>query len=67
MPHAVADGKIVSAPGSAPGTFAVEFLKALHPDQPGKIAGMCRIARFREYNRRRRRRLHAANLKGGLP
>ncbi|MGE4249679.1 MAG: DJ-1/PfpI family protein [Parvibaculaceae bacterium] len=40
VPHAVADGRIVSAPGSAPGTFAVEFLKALHPDQSEKVAEM---------------------------
>ena len=27
VPHAVAEGAIVSAPGSAPGTFALEFLR----------------------------------------
>jgi hypothetical protein len=31
---------VVSAPGSAPGTFAVEFLRALYPDQSAKIAEM---------------------------
>ena len=40
VPHAVADGKVVSAPGSAPGTFTVEFLKALHPEQADKVDGM---------------------------
>jgi putative intracellular protease/amidase len=38
VPHAVGDGNIVSAPGSAPGTFAVEFLTALHPEQTEKVA-----------------------------
>lgn len=40
VPHAVADGRIVTAPGSAPGTFATEFLLALHPDQAEQVAGM---------------------------
>lgn len=40
VPHAVAGGRIVSAPGSAPGTFTIEFLKALHPDQSAKVAEM---------------------------
>jgi putative intracellular protease/amidase len=38
VPHAVADGRIVSAPGSASGTFALEFLAKLYPDQPTQIA-----------------------------
>lgn len=33
LPHAIADGRIVSAPGSAPGTFAVTFLATLFPDK----------------------------------
>jgi hypothetical protein len=40
VPHAVADGKVVSAPGSAPGTFTVEFLKALHPEQTDRVDEM---------------------------
>jgi transcriptional regulator GlxA family with amidase domain len=40
VPRAVADGRVVSAPGSAPGTFAVEFMKALHPEQAAKVAEM---------------------------
>ena len=40
VPHAIADGKVVSAPGSAPGTFAVEFLKALHPEQADRVGEM---------------------------
>jgi len=40
VPHAVADGRIVSAPGSAPGTFAVAVLSALHPDRSDMLAGM---------------------------
>jgi putative intracellular protease/amidase len=40
VPHAVADGRIVSAPGSAPGTFAAEFLGVLYPEQPSEIAEM---------------------------
>jgi putative intracellular protease/amidase len=40
VPHAVADGKLVSAPGSAPGTFAIEFLQALYPDKGEMLAQM---------------------------
>lgn len=40
VPHAVADGRIVSAPGSAPGTFAVAFLSALLPAQNAQLAEM---------------------------
>jgi putative intracellular protease/amidase len=38
--HAVADGRLVSAPGSAPGTFAIVFLEALYPEQKEPIAQM---------------------------
>src|ERR671919_2404188 len=38
--HAVADGRLVSAPGSAPGTFAIAFLEALYPEQKERIAEM---------------------------
>ncbi|WP_421915933.1 DJ-1/PfpI family protein [Mesorhizobium sp.] len=40
VPHAVADGSIVSAPGSAPGTFALAFLNALYPERAGDLAQM---------------------------
>lgn len=40
VPHAVADGRVISAPGSAPGTFAIEFLKKLHPDKADTVAEM---------------------------
>lgn len=40
VPHAVADGRIVSAPGSAPGTFALEFLGALYPNKSAQLAEM---------------------------
>lgn len=33
LPYAVADGRIISAPGSAPGTFAVAMLTAIFPDK----------------------------------
>lgn len=38
--RAVADGKIVSAPGSAPGTFALAFLKTLYPERGSDLAQM---------------------------
>jgi putative intracellular protease/amidase len=38
--HAVADGRLVSAPGSAPGTFAIAFLEALYPERDEQIAQM---------------------------
>ncbi|MBZ9669999.1 DJ-1/PfpI family protein [Mesorhizobium sp. ES1-3] len=40
VPHAVADGKIVSAPGSAPGTFALAFLRTLYPEKGSELAQM---------------------------
>lgn len=40
VPHAVADGRIVSAPGSAPGTFAQQFLLTLYPEKADMLAEM---------------------------
>ena len=40
VPHAVADGRIISAPGSAPGTFAHAFLSALHPEREAELSEM---------------------------
>lgn len=40
VPHAVASDRIVTAPGSAPGTFAVTFLETLYPDQKQQLAEM---------------------------
>ncbi|QIG50611.1 glutamine amidotransferase [Nordella sp. HKS 07] len=40
VPQAVVDGRIISAPGSAPGTFATEFLRALYPDEAEKVSEM---------------------------
>lgn len=40
VPQAVTGGMIISAPGSAPGTFATEFLRVLHPGQEEKVAEM---------------------------
>jgi putative intracellular protease/amidase len=40
VPHAIADGRLISAPGSAPGTFAIAFLEALYPEQKEQIANM---------------------------
>lgn len=40
VPHAVADKAIVSAPGSAPGTFAHRFLLALFPGQEAQLSEM---------------------------
>jgi putative intracellular protease/amidase len=48
VPHAVADGRLVSAPGSAPGTFALEFMQALYPDKEAQFAEM-RAMFGREY------------------
>lgn len=48
VPRAVSDNSIVSAPGSAPGTFAVEFMAALHPEQTAKVAEM-KAMLVREY------------------
>ncbi|EJM99481.1 DJ-1/PfpI family protein [Phyllobacterium sp. YR531] len=40
VPHAVRDGHVVSAAGTAPGTFAIAFLEALFPEQAPQIAEM---------------------------
>jgi putative intracellular protease/amidase len=40
VPHAVTDRRLISAPGSAPGTFAIAFLEALYPDRTEQIAQM---------------------------
>ncbi|WP_432286452.1 DJ-1/PfpI family protein [Aminobacter sp. BA135] len=40
VPHAVADRNVVSAPGSAPGTFAAAFLETLYPELVGQIGEM---------------------------
>jgi putative intracellular protease/amidase len=40
VPHAVADGRIVSAPGSASGTFALAFLGMLFPERAPQLAEM---------------------------
>lgn len=40
VPHAVAGDRIVTAPGSAPGTFAATFLEVLYPDQKRQLAEM---------------------------
>jgi putative intracellular protease/amidase len=48
VPHAVADGRIVTAPGSAPGTFALAFLGTLYPDKSAELGEM-RSMFAREY------------------
>lgn len=45
---AVSDGRVVSAPGTAPGTFAAGVLKALFPERGEQIAQM-RALFAREY------------------
>ena len=40
VPHAVADGSIVSAPGSAPVTFAIAFLETLFPGKEQQFGEM---------------------------
>lgn len=51
VPHAVSDGGIVSAPGSAPGTFALAVLEALYPDRRGELDEM-RAMFSKEYSER---------------
>ncbi|MDT4864470.1 hypothetical protein FQZ97_992330 [compost metagenome] len=48
VPNAVADKRIVSAPGTAPGTFAVAFLETLFPSEQERIGEM-RALFAREY------------------
>ncbi|MET3581194.1 putative intracellular protease/amidase [Mesorhizobium robiniae] len=43
VPYAVADGRIVSAPGSAPGTFALAYLTTLYPQRSSDLAEMRRL------------------------
>jgi putative intracellular protease/amidase len=49
VPHAVTDGAVVSAPGSAPGTFALAFLSTLYPGRESQLAEM-RAMFAREYS-----------------
>ena len=49
VPHAVADRRIVSAPGSAPGTFAAAFLETQFPSERERIGDM-RALFAREYS-----------------
>ncbi|MEJ6783436.1 DJ-1/PfpI family protein [Aminobacter sp. Piv2-1] len=51
VPHAVADGRIVSAPGSAPGTFAIAVLEALLPENKEQF-GQMRAMFAREFSAR---------------
>jgi len=51
VPHAVADNRIVSAPGSAPGTFAHRYLLTLFPEQKAQLSEM-RSVFAREYGSR---------------
>jgi putative intracellular protease/amidase len=46
--HAVRDGNVVTAPGSAPGTFALAFLEALMPERAAQLPEM-RALFAREY------------------
>lgn len=39
VPYAVADRRVVTAPGTAPDTFAAAMLEALLPDQHEQVAG----------------------------
>lgn len=43
VPHAVRSGRIITAPASAPATFATEFLTALLPDKAKDIAGYAKL------------------------
>ncbi|PSJ59307.1 DJ-1/PfpI family protein [Pseudaminobacter soli (ex Li et al. 2025)] len=49
VPHAVADSRIVSAPGSAPGTFTLAFLGTLFPERAPQLAEMRELF-AREYS-----------------
>lgn len=48
VPHAVTGGSVVTAPGSAPGTFAAAFLEALYPERRQQVGEM-RTLLAREY------------------
>ncbi|PYE88659.1 DJ-1/PfpI family protein [Phyllobacterium leguminum] len=50
VPHAVSDGRIVTAAGTAPGTFATAFLEALYPAETAKIQDISGML-SREYGR----------------
>lgn len=43
VPHAVADGRIVTAPGSASATFAASFMEAVYPERSAQIAEMRKL------------------------
>lgn len=43
--HAVVDGKLVTAPGSAPASFASAVVSTLHPDKVGEVMGYWSMAK----------------------
>ena len=43
--HAVADGKLVTAPGSAPASFASAVVATLHPEKVGEVMGYWSMAK----------------------
>ncbi|WP_342376994.1 DJ-1/PfpI family protein [Myxococcus stipitatus] len=45
VPHAVRDGRLVTAAGTAPVTFTLEILGLLHPEAPEKVAAFKVFAR----------------------
>ncbi|QSQ12494.1 DJ-1/PfpI family protein [Myxococcus landrumensis] len=45
VPHAVRDGRLVTAAGTAPVTFAMEILGLLHPEAPDMVAAFKVFAR----------------------
>jgi putative intracellular protease/amidase len=49
VPRAVRDGRLVTAPGSAPGTFAIAFLEALYPERGEQLTEMAALF-AREYD-----------------
>jgi putative intracellular protease/amidase len=48
VPYAIRDGHVVSAAGTAPGTFATTFLEAVFPEQAAQVAEMRQLV-GREY------------------
>ncbi|WP_420961361.1 DJ-1/PfpI family protein [Brucella sp. IR073] len=50
VPHAVSHDRVVTAPGTAPGTFATAFLEALYPDETAKLQDLAGML-SREYGR----------------
>ncbi|QDZ00011.1 glutamine amidotransferase [Nitratireductor mangrovi] len=59
VPHAVADGNIISAPGTAPASFALAFLGALYPGAAAQLEQMRALFAAEHVSREAQTEMHS--------